>query len=63
MRLTDRFRRWWKPAQWAEDHPFSEQERADAAQRNTEDAYVHPQHGFGAESYDSVDVERDLRKP
>lgn len=21
MRLTDRVRRWWKPAQWREDHP------------------------------------------
>jgi hypothetical protein len=21
MRLTDRIRRWWKPAQWREEHP------------------------------------------
>jgi hypothetical protein len=27
MNLLDRFRRWWKPAQWADDHPLSEAER------------------------------------
>jgi hypothetical protein len=27
MNLRDRVRRWWKPAQWADDHPLSEQER------------------------------------
>ena len=29
MRLTDRLKRWWKPGQWQEDHPLSEEERAD----------------------------------
>jgi hypothetical protein len=27
------------------------------------DVAVRPQHGIGAESYDRIDVERDLRKP
>jgi len=62
MKLTDRLRRWWKPAQWQEDHPLSDQERADNAQLQTEDEYVNPQHGIGAESYDRVDVDRDFRK-
>ena len=63
MKLTDRLRRWWRPAQWQEDHPLSEQERADSAQFQTEDEYINPQHGIGAESYDRVDVDRDFRKP
>ena len=63
MRLTDRFKRWWKPAQWQDDHPLSEQERANKAQFQTEDEYINPQHGTGAESYDRVDVDRDFRKP
>ena len=63
MRLTDKLKRWWKPAQWQDDHPLSEQERANRAQFQTEDEYINPQHGTGAESYDRVDVERDFRKP
>jgi hypothetical protein len=63
MRLTDRLKRWWKPAQWQEDHPLSEQERENKAQFQTEDEYINPQHGIGAESYDRVDVDRDFRKP
>ena len=63
MKLTDRLRRWWKPAQWQEDHPLSDEERADNAQFQTEDEYINPQHGVGAESYDRVDVDRDFRKP
>jgi hypothetical protein len=27
MRLLDRLRRWWSPAQWDEDHPLSADER------------------------------------
>jgi hypothetical protein len=49
MKLTDRLRRWWRPAQWQEDHPLSEHE------------LIHDQLGLG--SYDRVDVDRDFRKP
>ena len=28
MRLRDRFKRWWAPAQWRDDHPLSADERA-----------------------------------
>ena len=42
---------------------MSEQEREDKAQLQTEDEYINPQHGTGAESYDRVDVDRDFRKP
>jgi hypothetical protein len=60
MKLTDRLRRWWKPAQWQEDHPLSEQERTDPS-RHAEDELVHDQLGLG--SYDRVDVDRDFKKP
>jgi len=63
MKLTDRIRRWWKPAQWHDDHPLSDEERARRTNPDAPDGYVDPQHGFGAESYDRIDVERDLRKP
>jgi hypothetical protein len=62
MRLTDRIKRWWKPAQWQEDHPMSEQERADPS-RHVEDELIHGQHGTGGDSYDRIDVDRDFRKP
>ena len=43
--------------------PVGEKERAEKAQLQTEDEYINPQHGIGAESYDRVDVDRDFRKP
>jgi hypothetical protein len=65
MKLSDRIRRWWKPAQWEDDHPLSDEERAQAQRIHLDapDGYSEPQHGFGGESWDRVDVERDLRKP
>ena len=63
MKLTDRIRRWWSPAQWRDDHPLTDEERAQRRDPDSPDEYVDPQHGIGAESYDRVDVERDFRKP
>jgi hypothetical protein len=34
MRLTDRIRRWWNPAQWRDEHP---EERGDEADRALSD--------------------------
>ena len=63
MGLRERFRRWWNPAQWNDDHPTpTDVERAKEPVTGAE-AFIQPQHGVGAESYDRVDVERDLRKP
>jgi hypothetical protein len=61
MNMRDRFMKWWKPAQWEEDHP---EERA--KERNPEGAPEELVHGvlpMGGATYDRVDVERDLRKP
>jgi hypothetical protein len=60
MKLSDRFKRWWKPAQWEEDHPLSEEERD--TEHPPEDL-VHGQIPMGAGTYDRVDVERDFHKP
>ena len=63
MNLSDRIKRWRSPAQWRDDHPLSDEERAQASNPDTPDGYVEPQHGIGAESYDGVDLEREFRKP
>ena len=63
MNLSDRIRRWWKPAQWQDDHPLTDEERAQRTHLDAPDGYAEPQHGIGAESWDRVDVERDLHKP
>jgi hypothetical protein len=61
MKVSDRIRRWWKPAH--EDHALTDEEREQKAELDVPDGYVDPQHGIGAESWDRIDVERDLRKP
>jgi hypothetical protein len=62
MKLSDRIRRWWKPAQWEDDHPLTEAERAESAAERAE-REEGTQLPLGASTYDRVDVERDLRKP
>ena len=64
MGLRDRFKRWWAPARWRDDHPLSADEREQEDEfLESADVAVRPQHGIGAESYDRIDVERDFRKP
>ncbi len=59
MRLTDKIKRWWKPAQWNDDHPDEQPYK----ELDTDDSFMHSQHGIGAESYDRIDVEQDFKKP
>ena len=33
MNLRERFRRWWKPAEYDDDHPLSDEERAEVPDR------------------------------
>ena len=60
MRLLDRLRRWWKPAQWQDDHPLSAEERLEGE--------LHESHWWD-EAQDAglsrgrIDPTRDLRKP
>jgi hypothetical protein len=64
MRLRERLQRWWKPARWREDHPPSAEEYEESRHVDRPDGYMEPQSGMlGVDSYERVDVERDLREP
>jgi hypothetical protein len=61
MRWTEWLVCWFKPSHWRDHHSLKAEERhnpVDGAYR-----YIDPQDGIGAESYDRVNVERDVRKP
>jgi len=64
VRLRDRLRRWWSPAQWADDHPLDASKRVGKpTQTQTSRVWEDPQNAFGAEFGGAqVDVGRDLRK-
>ena len=64
MNLRDRLRRWWKPAQWRDDHPPTADEYDESRHVERPDGFVDPQSAMlGVDSYERVDVERDLRQP
>jgi hypothetical protein len=53
MKLRERFRRWWSPAQWADDHPLTAHERADQKE----------QPKSVSELGKAANVDRDFKKP
>lgn len=56
IKLRDRLRKWWSPAQWAEDHPLDASERLAQKQR--------PGHWYNQDVSDlRVNVERPFKKP
>jgi hypothetical protein len=55
MTLRDRFRRWWSPARWEEQHPLNAQQRAERRMR--------PPHWEAELGDRRVNVERDFKKP
>jgi hypothetical protein len=62
MRLLDRLRRLWRPAQWDEDHPLTADERL--AERLHEDHWWNEAQNIGgANSWGTVDPNRDFKKP
>jgi hypothetical protein len=62
MRLLDRVRRLWRPAQWDEDHPLTADERV--AERLHEDHWWNEAQNIGgANSWGKVDPNRDFKKP
>ena len=64
MNLRDRLRRWWTPAQWRDDHPPTADEYDESRHVERPDGFVDPQSAMlGVDSYERVDVERDLRQP
>jgi hypothetical protein len=57
VRLRDRLRRWWSPAQWADDHPHDASARVGKPTK-TLNVYEEAQKA----TLGPVDVERDFRK-
>jgi hypothetical protein len=62
MRLLDRLRRWWRAAQWDEDHPLTADERL-AEQLHEAHWWEEAQNIGGANSWGAVDPNRDFKKP
>ena len=67
MKLRDRLRRWWNPAQWADDHPFDAHEPHERTERKGHlGAHLGGAGAFADEAghgLDRVSVERDFKKP
>jgi hypothetical protein len=61
--LRDRLRRWWAPAQWADDHPLDASKRVRESTQ-TRHERPDPQSAFGAEFGWGArfDPTRDFRK-
>lgn len=62
MNLRERLRRWWKPAEYEDDHPLSEEEREESSLalqdvRGKHDMYATLRGG------EPVHVDDDLRRP
>lgn len=62
MRLIDRVRRWWSPAQWNEDHPLGKDERV-AERLHGSHWWDEAQNVGGANAWGKVDPNRDFKKP
>ena len=62
MNLLERLRRWWKPADYEEDHPLSEEER-EARSLSLHD--VRSEHDMYASlrGGEPIYVDDDLRRP
>jgi hypothetical protein len=72
MKLVERFRRWWNPAQWRDDHPGEHHGQSDTppAQRRARWApwpIISTTKGASrkrpAAALDRVDVESDPKRP
>jgi len=62
MRLADAIRRWWRPAQWADDHPEDAAARLEKRQRSRS-WWREAQSLGGRTAWGRVNVERDFKKP
>jgi hypothetical protein len=69
MTLRDRIRRWWRPAQWEDDHPAERKQRAQPKKNALGSWFGQTGKFLGQESGDfepagGTDfVERDFKKP
>ena len=68
MTLRDRFKRWWRPAQWDDDHPTERKQRA-RPNKNALGSWVGSTFGDTGRAGDDVhrtmvgDPGRDFKKP
>jgi hypothetical protein len=60
MKLRDRLRRWWSPAQWEDDHPAERRERD---QPNKDVGAAGDRVRLTVERDFKKTVERDFKKP
>ena len=66
MTLRDRFRRWWKPAQWDDDHPTERKQRAQPKKNALGSWFGQTSKALNQEGESPVGkdfVERDFKKP
>jgi hypothetical protein len=64
MKLVARFRRWWNPAQWRDDHPGEDDGRSHTPEgRRLREVGITDECFDPAASFDRVDVERALKRP
>ena len=62
MKLRDRLRRWWSPAQWADDHPLEAEDRSERkGDIHLTNIVGRALEAGGSESL--VNVEQDFKKP
>ena len=59
MKLRDRLRRWWSPAQWADDHPLEANKERSARKKHHRTVMYDALDDFGA----PVSPDRDFKKP
>ena len=69
MNLHDRFRRWWSPAQWEDDHPAEREQRAQRNKSALGSFFANPAKNLENMQEDyprqvvGIDHERDFKKP
>lgn len=69
MTLRDRIRRWWSPAQWADDHPAERKERQQVKKKKLGVAFNSPAKMKLSDDVNALgpsgrtDYERDFKKP
>jgi hypothetical protein len=63
MKLRDRLRRWWSPAQWADDHPAERKQRDQPDKGGTRDFGPGGDYVQQKVARDFKKFERDLKKP
>jgi hypothetical protein len=62
MTLRDRIRRWWRPAQWNDDHPLEARESKGRSARKKPRRMMYDGND-GITDIPTVSTDRDFKKP